>query len=83
MLVTGFLVSVVFHRFFSPKNSRIIYIDLALSILGAFLGTLVEVWLRTLTVFPFFLQLVIQYAVPFVSSVVCVLVYRGLNQSQE
>jgi len=83
LLVTGFLVSVIFQRFFSPKNSRIVYLDLALSILGAFLGTLVEVWLRTLATFPFILQVVIQYAVPLVSSVGCVLVYRGLNRSQE
>jgi hypothetical protein len=83
LLVTGFFVAVVFQRFFSSKGSRIIYIDLVLSILGAFLGTLIEAWIRSYWTLPLMAQILLQYLVPLVSSTGCVVFYRVLNRTQE
>ena len=83
LLLTGFLVAVLFQRFFSSRGSRIIYLDLALSVLGAFLGTMVEVWLRSLWQAPLMAQIILQYVIPVVSSIFCVLVYRLLNRNRE
>lgn len=82
LLLTGFLVALVFQKLFSARGSRIIYIDLVLAVMGAFLGTLLEVWFRTVfNISPYF-GLVLQFVLPLLSSVGLVSVYRLLNQTR-
>ena len=82
LMLTGFLVALVFQKFFSEPGSRIIYLDLALAVVGAFLGTLVESSLRAVIEFSLLAGLVAQFVLPLVSSISLVVVYRLLNQTK-
>jgi hypothetical protein len=58
-------------------------VELALAILGAFLGTIFEVMIRSSWNLPIAYYLVYQFAVPMAVSIAFVVIYRLANSSKE
>ena len=83
LLLIGFFVGVVAYFVFPKGRSQIFLIELALSILGAFLGTVFEVLIRSWWTLPMFYYLIFQFLVPLVVSVLSVVVYRLSNSFKD
>lgn len=83
LLLIGFAVGVVGHRFFPKGRSRFLPLELVLSVLGAFLGTLLEVMVRSLWSLPIVYHLIFQFALPLVVSVLVLVVYRLANSFRD
>jgi len=83
LLLIGFLVGVVAHRFFPQGRSQIFLVELALSILGAFLGTVLEVLIRSWWHLPMVYHLVYQFLVPLAVSVLTLVLYRLTNSFRD
>lgn len=83
LLLIGFFVGVVAYYLFPKGRSQLFLIELALSILGAFLGTVFEVLIRSWFVLPIFYYLVFQFLVPLAVSALSVVVYRMANSFRD
>lgn len=83
LLFIGFLVAVVLFRLFPQGRSQLFVVELALAILGAFLGTLAEVLVRNILVLPMVYYIVFQFLVPLAVSVVTVVIYRLANNVRD
>ena len=83
LLFIGFLVGVVAYFVFPRNRSQVFLVELVLSILGAFLGTIFEVVIRSLWNLPIVYHLVYQFLVPLVVSVLFVVLYRLANSFKD
>jgi len=83
LLLIGFFVGVTAYFLFPKGRSQVFLIELSLSVLGAFLGTVFEVLIRSWWNLPFFYYLVFQFLVPLVVSVLVLLVYRIANSFRD
>jgi len=83
LLLIGFFVGVIAYFLFPKGRSQVFAIELLLSILGAFLGTVFEVLIRSWWTLPILYYLVFQFLIPFVISVVTVVIYRLANSVKE
>jgi hypothetical protein len=83
LLLIGFFVGVIAYFVFPQGRSRIFIIELGLSILGAFLGTLFEVMIRSLWDLPLIYHMVFQFVVPAATSVAAVVLYRIANSVRD
>lgn len=83
LLLIGFFVGVVAYHFFPKGRSQVFLVELSLSILGAFLGTIFEVLIRSYWTLPLGYYLVYQFLVPLLVSVGFVVVYRLANGFKE
>lgn len=83
LLLIGFFVGVTAYFLFPKGRSQLFVVELSLSILGAFLGTIFEVMLRTYWTLPLVYYLVFQFLVPLVVSVGFVVCYRLANSFRD
>lgn len=83
LLLIGFLVAVVAYFVFPKGRSQVFLIELGLSILGAFLGTIFEVVIRSFWTLPILYFIVYQFLVPLVGAILFVLVYRLANSFRD
>lgn len=83
LLLIGFFVGVVIHQFFPQGRSQIFLVELTLAILGAFLGTVLEVLIRTWWNLPMVYHMVYQFAVPLVVSILTLVIYRLANSFRD
>lgn len=83
LLLIGFFVGVVAYYLFPKGRSQVLAIELGLSVLGAFLGTMFEVMIRSLWDLPLIYHIVFQFLVPLVTSVVAVVLYRLANSIKD
>ena len=83
LLLIGFFVGVVAYYVFPRGRSQVFLIELTLSILGAFLGTVFEVLVRSWWSLPIFYYLVFQFLVPLIVSLLSVALYRIANSFKE
>jgi len=83
LLLVGFFVGVVAYFVFPKGRSQVFLVELALSILGAFLGTVFEVLIRSWWSLPMIYYVVFQFLVPLVISVLSVVVYRLSNSVRD
>jgi uncharacterized membrane protein YeaQ/YmgE (transglycosylase-associated protein family) len=79
LLLIGFLVGVVAYFVFPQGRSQVFLVELTLSVLGAFLGTILEVFIRSAWALPIVYHIIFQFLVPFVVSVAFVVIYRLAN----
>jgi len=79
LLLIGFFVGVTAYYLFPKGRSQLFLVELGLSILGAFLGTIFEVVIRTYWTLPLTYYLVYQFLVPLAVSVAFVVLYRLAN----
>jgi len=79
LLLIGFLVGVVGYFFFPKGRSQVFLVELVLSVLGAFLGTVFEVLIRSWFNLPIIYYLVFQFLIPLVVSVLTIVIYRLSN----
>lgn len=83
LLLIGFFVGVVAHRFIPQGRSQIFLVELTLAILGAFLGTVLEVGIRNWWSLPMVYHLVFQFLVPLVVSILTLAIYRLANSFRD
>ena len=83
LLLTGFFVGVVAYFVFPRGRSRVFLVELTLSVLGAFLGTIFEVMLRSFWNLPLVYYQVYQFLVPLAVSVLFVFLYRLANSFKD
>ena len=83
LLFIGFFVGVVSYHFFPKGRSQLFFVELSLSILGAFLGTIFEVVLRSSWTIPLVYYLIYQFMVPLVVSIAFVVIYRLANSFKD
>ena len=83
LLLIGFLVGVVAYFVFPKGRSQIFLVELTLSVLGAFLGTIFEAAFRSWWNLPFVFHLIDQFAVPLVMSALVVFLYRLANSVKD
>ena len=83
LLVIGFFVGVIAYFVFPQGRSQLFLVELTLSVLGAFLGTVFEVLIRSWWSLPIFYYLVFQFLVPFMVSVLTVVLYRLSNSFKD
>ena len=83
LLLIGFFVGVVAYYLFPRGRSQVFLIELTLSIVGAFLGTVFEVLIRSWWSLPIFYYLVFQFLVPLVISILSVVLYRLSNSFKD
>jgi len=79
LLLVGFFVGVGAYFLFPQGRSQVFLIELTLSILGAFLGTIFEVLIRSWWTLPMIYYVIFQFLVPLVVSVLIVVIYRVSN----
>jgi len=83
LLLIGFFVGVIAYFVFPQGRSQLFLVELTLSVLGAFLGTVFEVLIRSWWSLPIFYYLGFQFLVPFVVSVLTVVLYRFSNSFKD
>lgn len=83
LLLIGFFVGVIAYFVFPRGRSQVFLVELVLSVLGAFLGTILEVVIRSLWNLPLAYYQVYQFLVPLAGSVACVFLYRLANSSKD
>ncbi len=83
LLLIGFLVAVIAHFIFSRGRSQLFMIELTLSVVGAFMGTLLEVLIRHYWNIPLVFHLFYQFLIPLGVSILVVVVYRIANGFKE
>jgi len=83
LLLIGFFVGVVAHRFIPQGRSQIFLVELTLAILGAFLGTVLEALIRSWWSLPMVYHIVFQFLVPFLVSAGTLAVYRLANSFRD
>ena len=83
LLLIGFFVGVLAYFGFPKGRSQVFLVELSLSILGAFLGTIFEVLIRSWWNLPIIFHLVYQFAIPLVVSIFFVVIYRLANSFKE
>jgi len=83
LLLIGFLVGVTGFYLFPKGRSQVFLVELSLSVLGAFLGTIFEVLIRSYWTLPLTYYLVYQFLVPLVVSILFVVIYRLANGFKE
>jgi len=83
LLLIGFFVGVVAYYLFPKGRSAVFLVELTLAILGAFLGTVFEVLIRTWWNLPIVYHLVYQFLVPLAVSVLAVVIYRLANSVRD
>ena len=83
LLLIGFFVGVVAYYLFPKGRSQLFLIELTLSILGAFLGTVFEVLIRSWFNLPIFYYLIFQFLVPLAVSGLSVILYRAANSFRD
>ena len=83
LLFIGFLVGVAMYFLFPKNRSQVFLVELSLSILGSFLGTIFEVLVRLIWVLPIVYYLIYQFLFPLVLSIVFVVFYRYTNSFKE
>ncbi|NNM55330.1 MAG: hypothetical protein HKM05_11520 [Spirochaetales bacterium] len=79
----GFLVAVVAYHFIPYHRSQFFAMELGLSILGSFLGTLTESLMWTFLEAPMLAHLIVQFLAPFLGAVLVLLIYRMTNNPLE
>ena len=80
LLLIGFFVGAAGILFFKKdRPSQTFPLELGLSVLGSFLGTLLEVILRSLFDFPMIVHQVNQFLVPFTTAILVLVLYRLSN----
>lgn len=83
LLLIGFAVGVVAYHFFPMGRSQVFLVELILSILGAFLGTLLEVWIRSTWNLPLVYHLIYQFAIPLAVSILTLVIFRLANSFRD
>lgn len=83
LLLIGFFVGVVAYYLFPRGRSQLFLVELTLAVLGAFLGTVFEVLIRSWWTLPILYYLVFQFLVPLVVSVLTVVLYRLANSFRD
>jgi len=83
LLLIGFFVGVITYYLFPRGRSRLFLVELGLSILGAFLGTLFEVMIRSFWDLPLVYHMLFQFLGPMVTSVAAVILYRVANSTRD
>jgi uncharacterized membrane protein YeaQ/YmgE (transglycosylase-associated protein family) len=83
LLLIGSFVGVVAYFLIPHGRSQVFVIELGLSILGAFLGTLFEVMIRSLWDLPLIYYMVFQFLVPMVTAAVAIVLYRLANSVKD
>lgn len=83
LLLIGVFVGVVAHAFFPQGRSQIFLVELVLAVVGAFLGTVFEVLIRSFWTLPMVYHMVFQFVVPLVVSVLTLVVYRVANSLRD
>ena len=83
LLLIGFFVAVVAYYLFPKGRSQVFLVELGLSVVGAFLGTVLEVVIRSLWSPPVMYFVAYQFLVPLAVSIASVLVYRLANSFKE
>lgn len=79
LLVVGFLVGVVFHYVAPRSGTGWIAVDLVLGVLGAFLGTVLEVFVRSVWDLPLLVHLAAQFVLPALAALGVLVLYRLSN----
>lgn len=79
LLLIGFFVGVTAYYLFPKGRSQVFLVELSLSILGAFLGTIFEVLIRTYWTLPLTYYLIYQFLVPLLVSAAFIAIYRLAN----
>ncbi len=83
LLLIGFTVGVTAYFGFPKRRSQVFTVELLLSVLGAFLGTIFEVAIRSLWNLPLGYYQVYQFLVPLFVSALFVFLYRLSNNSKD
>lgn len=83
LLLIGFFVGVVAYFVFPKGRSQLFAVELGLSVLGAFLGTLFEVMIRSLWDLPLIYHVLFQFVVPAATAVAAVVFYRLANSIKD
>jgi len=83
LLLIGFFVGVTAYFIFPKGRSQVFLIELALSVLGAFLGTVFEVLIRSWWNLPMIYHLIFQFLVPLIVSSLTLMIYRISNSFQD
>jgi|GEM_PF-4981717 len=83
LLLIGFLVGVVAYFGFPKGRSQVFLVELILSVLGAFLGTIFEVLIRSWWSLPIIYYVIFQFLVPLVVSIASVVIYRLSNMFED
>jgi len=83
LLLIGFFVGVVAYFVFPKGRSQIFLVELGLSVLGAFLGTLFEVMIRSLWDLPVIYYVLFQFLVPASTAIAAVIIYRLANSVRD
>jgi uncharacterized membrane protein YeaQ/YmgE (transglycosylase-associated protein family) len=83
LLLIGFFVGVIAYFLFPKGRSQVFVIELGLSILGAFLGTLFEVMIRSLWDLPLIYHMLSQFLVPLATAIAAVVLYRLANSIRD
>jgi len=83
LLLIGFFVGVVGYYVFPKGRSQLFVVELALAVLGSFLGTIVEVFFRSVWALPPGYYLVYQFLVPIVVAAAFVAIYRLTNSFRD
>lgn len=83
LLLIGFFVAVTAYYLFPKGRSQVFLVELALSVLGSFLGTLLEVWIRSTWNLSLVYHMVYQFLVPLAVAVGCVVFYRLTNSFKD
>jgi len=83
LLLIGFFVGIVAYFFFPKHRSQVFGIELLLSILGAFLGTIFEVIIRSFWNLPLIYYQFYQFLVPIAGAGSSVFLYRVANGHED
>lgn len=83
LLLIGTFVGVIAYAFIPQGRSQLFVVELFLSILGSFLGTVFEVFIRTFWNLPMVYHLVYQFLVPLAVSVLTLTIFRLSNSFRE
>jgi len=83
LLFIGFFVGIVAYFGFPKHRSQVFGIELLLSVLGAFLGTIFEVMIRSLWNLPLIYYQVYQFLVPVMGAASSVFLYRLANSHDD
>lgn len=83
LLLIGFIVGVIAYFVFPRGRSQVFLLELVLSVLGAFLGTVFEVLLRSSWSLPILYYIVFQFIIPLVVSILTVVIYRLANSFRD
>jgi uncharacterized membrane protein YeaQ/YmgE (transglycosylase-associated protein family) len=83
LLLIGFFVGIVAYFFFPNGRSQFFLVELVLSTLGAFLGTIFEIMIRSIWSLPLGYYQIYQFLVPLLVSAFLVFLYRLANSEKE